>query len=710
MNSQTTIPNKSFCLRTSLSALALLWATAAQAQTSFNWIGPSGGQFSSPLNWTPFGGPPGAADSAVWSLPQLINVSFQASPINSSFTIEGGGAVTFRPTPLFPDTQSIYTLTDGFVIDSSALTVTGLGDSTFQLDVDSRLFVGASSGGTLNVLPGASVSSTGVSIGGSAGGIGIVNIDGTGAAWVDADSVNIDVGGNGTGTLNVLNGGTFTQTGAGITRLGANAGATGMAMIDGPGSTWTNSQNFNVGLSGTGFLSITNGGRMTNLSTVLGFLAGSSGTVVVDGTDSTLEDVGFGVFVGRDGDGTMTVSGGGTVTSLNGFLGANPGSSGTVTVDGAGSNWTNSDNLFVGEDSEGTLIVSGGGRVSNVDGFIGPNLGSSGTVTVNGADSLWDVGGDLTVGGDGVALLTLTDHQGEVAVDGQIFVNPFSQIRLFGGKLTTPTLSNDALAALNWQGGTLNLTDPAGLTIGTGGLLGDSVGGPNKSLGTGGPLVIETGSSLVVGPTLAAASIAVQPGSDFALVGTTVNGPVKSPAGSAMNIIGDVTFNDQVSGAGNFFGSGTATFNGGHSPGDSPAIVSVEGNLVYGPANELLIELGGTLTGQFDRLEILGDATLDGLLTLDILPGFTPSFGDVFEIFDVAGALSGQFLGLGEGALFAADTGQQFQISYLGGDGNNVVLTAVPEPTGALLALLGIAISGLGTRNTTRRSRMVSKR
>ena len=158
--------------------------------------------------------------------------------------------------------------------------------------------------------------------------------------------------------------------------------------------------------------------------------------------------------------------------------------------------------------------------------------------------------------------------------------------------------------------------------------------------------------------------------------GATIDGPVTSPAGSDITILGDVTFNDLVSGAGGFFGPGTAIFNGGHSPGDSTAVVPVGGNLTYGSSNELLIELGGLLDGEFDRLEIFGDATLDGNLVVEPLNNFTPSEGDTFEILDIGGTLSGQFLGLGEGDLLSASSGQQFTISYLGGDGNDVVLTA----------------------------------
>ena len=39
---------------------------------------------------------------------------------------------------------------------------------------------------------------------------------------------------------------------------------------------------------------------------------------------------------------------------------------------------------------------------------------------------------------------------------------------------------------------------------------------------------------------------------------------------NAMTVVGSVNFNGPVSGPGDFFGSGTARFNGGLAPGASP--------------------------------------------------------------------------------------------------------------------------------------------
>ena len=72
-----------------------------------------------------------------------------------------------------------------------------------------------------------------------------------------------------------------------------------------------------------------------------------------------------------------------------GHLGNNLGATGTATVDGAGSTWTNSSDLYVGASGNGTLIIRNGGAVSNGIGYIGIDSGTTGAATVDGAGSTW---------------------------------------------------------------------------------------------------------------------------------------------------------------------------------------------------------------------------------------------------------------------------------------------------------------------------------
>ena len=54
-----------------------------------------------------------------------------------------------------------------------------------------------------------------------------------------------------------------------------------------------------------------------------------------------------------------------------GFVGADPGSTGAATVDGAGSTWTTYRRISISAESgNGTLTIRNGGAVSNGFGFI----------------------------------------------------------------------------------------------------------------------------------------------------------------------------------------------------------------------------------------------------------------------------------------------------------------------------------------------------
>jgi autotransporter-associated beta strand protein len=104
-----------------------------------------------------------------------------------------------------------------------------------------------------------------------------------------------------------------------------------------------------------------------------------------------------------------------------------------------------------------------------------------------------------------------------------------------------------------------------------------------------------------------------------------------------------------------------------------------------------------------DQIAILRTANLDGG-TLDISFGDSPSVGEQYKVIDNLGSASiaGTFTGLPEGTLFSAGA-DELQITYEGGDGNDVVLTVVGVPEPASVGLVLIAGGMLLTRR--RRSR-----
>jgi outer membrane autotransporter protein len=149
------------------------------------------------------------------------------------------------------------------------------------------------------------------------------------------------IGGGGNGTVDIKNGGKASTM---FINIGQNQGSTGIVTVDGSGSelyaTADSSSGITVGTNGTGTLNVTNGGKVTsNTTSGLGDGQGSSGTVNVSGKGSNFTIQDGALNVGRQGTGELNITSGGTVNSQSGGIGTEAGSVGTATVNGAGSVW-----------------------------------------------------------------------------------------------------------------------------------------------------------------------------------------------------------------------------------------------------------------------------------------------------------------------------------------------------------------------------------
>ena len=155
---------------------------------------------------------------------------------------------------------------------------------------------------------------------------------------------------------------------------------------------------------------------------------------------------------------------------------------------------------------------------------------------------------------------------------------------------------------------------------------------------------------------------------------------------------------------------GAVTLNAGGTvaPGASPAILAT-GNLNFN-GGTLALELNGVTAGtDYDQLSATGGVAFGANTALTLSLGFDPADGvDIFTIVanDLADSVSTggglfSFAGnpLSEGELFTAGA-QDFTISYVGGDGNDIVLAAVPEP-----ASIAMLLGGLGFLGARRRRR-----
>lgn len=169
----------------------------------------------------------------------------------------------------------------------------------------------------------------------------------------------IIVGDGSDGTLTISDGGQVSGT-AGT--IGSNAiGNVTVAGSDGSGnsSSWSNTDDLLVGDTGTGTLTVQNGGSVNVGGTsFVAYDNGSQGTVTVSGQDAGGQAAFWtsdgDLVVGQFGTAALTISDGGNVNNATGYVGASAGSAGTVVVsgragDGTASTWTNSGDLRVGE-------------------------------------------------------------------------------------------------------------------------------------------------------------------------------------------------------------------------------------------------------------------------------------------------------------------------------------------------------------------------
>ncbi|MCC7083591.1 MAG: hypothetical protein IT427_01130, partial [Pirellulales bacterium] len=482
-------------------------------------------------------------------------------------------------------------------------------------------------------------------------------------------------------------------TGKGLTIEGSGSIGSGMNPVESVAVTGGRLKvsSLKVGGDGYGILQITDGGAL-DVTAGAGtlFIAGNdapyTGSVDVSGAGSMINSE---VYLGVGGllaGGSMTISSGAVVNCFNGGGIGGPINTSSVTVTDAGSTWNlvGSD-LTVGGSAfgYGTLNVQDAGTV-----FVGNELriysasgsavnvaggtlrfdtiaGSAGLSGIHYMSGTIQLAGNRTIGADTTiqalygASPSLLSGKG-LTVEGTATLS--SNLTINGGTFTADAI--DGAGTLNFTSGNLAITGPVGVSVGGGYPLGTTVNlGSGSYLNVTSTLQISADGRLSnVGGNVVAGNVQIGVGGrwtvidgtqsvgtglenhgNLVLIETSIDGPVTSPAGSTVNVVDAVTFNHLFSGAGQFFGSGTATFNGGYNPGDSPAIVNFEGGVALGGNNVLTIELGGTTPGtQYDRLHVVGGLSLDGTLQVTLVDNFVPAAGNSFDILNW-NSLSGTF-------------------------------------------------------------------
>jgi len=302
--------------------------------------------------------------------------------------------------------------------------------------------------GTVRVTNGALLDTDGSYIGGSGSTVATMTVDGAGTAFNNGLPLYVGGTGNGTvgyGRLTVSGGASVTAT---TSALGVDTGSEGTLVLTGAGTTYSvlarngYAGNMRVGFNGTGTatvengaslsaaglldvasqadsrgdLTIRSGGQVSATSMNIGGDTGARGSVVVDGSGSSLVISGASnpgsIQISRTAgaNGSLTLTNGGQVSTVLGSL--YMGAGGTVDLSGASTalrigtlhsgapaDWVSADGWFSVD--EGTVRVTNGALLDTDGSYIGGSGSTVATMTVDGAGTAFNNGLPLYVGGTG---------------------------------------------------------------------------------------------------------------------------------------------------------------------------------------------------------------------------------------------------------------------------------------------------------------------
>jgi T5SS/PEP-CTERM-associated repeat protein/autotransporter-associated beta strand protein len=533
---------------------AVIWVPAFAADT--NWTGATSSDWFTATNWDTVTVPSLGANAIIDTTTPNAAVLAGGTPVDNlvvgnastgMLTIASGGSLAFN--------AAIGYLGNG-AGSSGTVAITGPGSNLSALHT---LDVGNNGSGTLAVSNGGAMTGSDMMLGVGAGGTGTVTADGLGSQLFLSNDIAVGVAGN--GTLQITNGAVVNTSNGDVGQL---TGSTGTATVDGAGSRWSNSGVLLVGDAGTGTLTISNGASASGgyHGIRIGESATGIGTITVTGNGSTLSTNPF-LIVGDYGTGTLTIENGAT-GAISGpiDLGSFSGSSGTVTVTGAGSTLQTFATLNVGDSGTGTLNVQDGGAVTAVSASLGFSPGSSGQVTVAGTGSSLTTSFGLIIGYFGAGALTVLNggtvqstsfvalgygsgSSGTVTVDGagsnfntpSLFVGYLGAGTLTVSKGGTVTASDVFVASFFGSTGTINIGAAAGQApVAPGTITANGIG---FGLGTGSIVFNHTSSNYVFAvPVSGAGSLDVENGTTVLTAansysgGTTINGGVLRIAGA----------------------------------------------------------------------------------------------------------------------------------------------------------------------------------
>ncbi|SFW21889.1 autotransporter-associated beta strand repeat-containing protein [Pseudomonas sp. NFACC19-2] len=532
---------------------------------------------------------------------------------------------------------------------------------------------------------------------------------------------------SGTGSLVKQGGGTLTLSGSN-TYGGTTTVSAGTLSISGDGNLGGGAVNLAGGtvLDVSGATNIDNAIVLTGNSSI-----GNSNAVTLSGAISGAYDL------TKTGSGTLTLSG-------SNSYGATYVSAGTLSVSSDGNLGSGAVNLAAGTTLaltgattvDNAIVLAGDAAVSTAANATLSGVISGGfTLTKAGANSLTLSGsntygattvsaGTLSVASDsnlGSGTLTLasgstlavtsaTTIDNAIALSGSATVNTGADTTLSGVISGSNNLTKAGSAVLTLSGnntysgttsvsaGTLSVASDANLGAGSLNLANGTTlqitGNTtiDNALALTGVATINAGAAATLSGVISGSGGLTKSGSgSLTLSASNTNLGNTSVAAGTLVVDGSTSSATTVASGSTLAGSGTlggdvTVQNGGTlSPGNSGAgTLTVNGNLTLDFGSTLALDINGASAGTgYDRVVVNGNVDVSGA-TLAVTHGYVAGSGDSYTVIvnDVADAVVGTFSGISEGGKFnAAGNGTELTTSYIGGDGNDLTLTAPIAPT-----------------------------
>ncbi len=269
------------------------------------------------------------------------------------------------------------------------------------------------------------------------------------------------------------------------------------------------------------------------------------------------------------------------------------------------------------------------------------------------------IDGSYTIGGNPLRIASsLTVTSGTQAINTAISLTGGQTFTANGASLTTIALLSVGGAGLTLDGtGSLGI----GLISGAGAIIKNGAGASliASSSGYSGAITVNNGI-FVVDANIPNSAV-------------TINNPNVTTGTLGLSGFGGTGTVGTVNVTQGAISAGTLT---------SPTGILNTGSLNFTANGAYAVKIGGTTPGAsgHDQLNVTGAVNLNNARLAPIpWNGFRPAINDSFTILrnDGTDAIGGTFLNAPEGSIFGGALNTAFRISYIGGDGNDIIITRV---------------------------------